>query len=372
MAELLDWRAAEALDTIVSRAVDVLQRGGLVALPTETVYGVAASPFVAGAVERLVQCKGRPEDKPLTLALGSPHEALAWVPGMGKIGKRLARRGWPGPMTLVFEQGLDQGMLEHLPLEARQRIAPHGSLGLRVPAHEAILRVLDRLAGPLVLTSANRSGEPDAVTGSQIQETLGATLELIIDDGPTHLGQPSSVIRVTDDRWQVLREGVMPASLIGSLTTCVVLFVCTGNTCRSPLAAGLCRKLLAERLHCAPDQLPARGFVVLSAGVSAMMGMGATAAAIETARRRGVDLEGHVSQPLSPALLAQADYVFAMTQSHLRAFPMRCGDLGQRMELLASTGEDISDPIGGDEQVYDECADRITACLQERVTALEA
>jgi tRNA threonylcarbamoyl adenosine modification protein (Sua5/YciO/YrdC/YwlC family) len=372
MAELLDWRTSTEPEAIVARAVEVLERGGLVAFPTETVYGIAASLFAAGAIERLVHCKGRPENKPLTLALGEPQEALEWAPGMSKLGRRLALRGWPGPLTLVFDHGLEGGRLSQLPQDVRQRVAPQGSLGLRVPAHEAILDVLSQLTTPLVLTSANRSGEPDALTGTQVHETLGSTVDLIIDGGPTRYGKPSSVIRVCQDRWEPLREGVMPASLIDSLTRCLVLFVCTGNTCRSPLAAGLCQKLLAERLVCTPGELPQRGFVVRSAGVSAMMGMSASAEAIETARERGVDLEGHVSQPLTPALLAQADYVFAMTEGHLGAIRLYFGGTSAHVELLSPAGEHIPDPIGGDRQAYEDCAARIEACLRERVPLLEA
>jgi protein-tyrosine phosphatase len=370
MAELLDWQPAAARDAITARAVEALRKGGLVAFPTETVYGIAANPFAASAVERLVSCKGRPEDKPLSLAIADAEEALRWVPGMSKLARRLTHRVWPGPITLVFDQGLEGGRLAELPADVRHRIAPQGSLGLRVPAHDAILQVLDVLEGPLVLTSANRSGEPDAVSASQVHATLATALDIIIDGGPTHYGRPSSVVRVTTDGWQMLREGVAPARLLSQLTACMVLFVCTGNTCRSPLAAGLCRKLLAERLGCKQEELAERGFVVLSAGLSAMMGMSATAEAIAAAHRLGVDLEGHRSQTLTRALLAQADHVFAMTDSHRQAIDRSLGAIGPRVELLAATNEDIPDPIGGDQQVYDACAERIAACLRERIPSL--
>jgi protein-tyrosine phosphatase len=231
--------------------------------------------------------------------------------------------------------------------------------------------VLRELGEPLLLTSANRSGEPDALTGGQAAAALGEQVDLILDDGPTLYAQPSSVIRILPDRWEMLREGVVPARVLERLTRCVILFVCTGNTCRSPMAEGLCKKLLAERLGCTPAQLPERGFVVLSAGVSAMMGGSASAEAIDAARQRGVDLEGHRSQPLTGDLLAQADYVFALTQGHLDVLPSRFPvPLGQ-VGLLALNGGDIDDPIGFEAAVYTQCADQIEACLRERVPALE-
>jgi protein-tyrosine phosphatase len=349
----------------------LLNGGGVVVFPTETVYGVAASPFAPGAVKRLVQCKGRPEHKPLALALGNPQELLDWIPEPTKLGRRLSQRCWPGPATLVFTDGFHRGRLTELPEKVRQQVCPHDSLGLRVPAHPAILAVLAELAGPLLLTSANRSGEPDAVSGDAATRGLGEAVDLIIDDGPTRFGRPSSVIRISGERWEMLREGAVSARDVQRLTRCQVLFVCTGNTCRSPLAEGLCRKLLAERLGCTPGELPERGFVVLSAGVSAMMGCRASAEAICAAERRGVDLRGHVSQPLSATLFTQADYVFALTKGHLELVAACYGQPLGQVSLLCPSGEDIADPIGGDQEVYERCAEQIEACLRERVPALE-
>jgi protein-tyrosine phosphatase len=129
----------------------------------------------------------------------------------------------------------------------------------------------------------------------------------------------------------------------------------------------LCKKLLAERLGCTVPELPQRGFVVLSAGVSAMMGTGATAEAIEIARRHDADLSTHVSQPLSGQLLAQADRIFTMTHSHLRAVVTRFPRIPARIEVLSPRGEDLDDPIGGDCDVYGECAQQILAWLRERL-----
>src|SRR5262249_43476051 len=99
--------------------------------------------------------------------------------------------------------------------------------------------------------------------------------------------------------------------------SCHILFVCTGNTCRSPLAQAMCARLLADRLGCEPADLPARGFSVQSAGLAAMIGAEATAEAVAVAREMGADLSGHKSQPLTRELLAQTDLLFTMTQAHL-------------------------------------------------------
>jgi protein-tyrosine phosphatase len=364
MSQVVDWQTAADPDAVVQRAVASLREGRLVAFPTETVYGVAASALVPAAVAQLRQAKGRPEAKPLTLALGSPADAQDWVPDISTLGRRLARRCWPGPVTLVFDAGIERGLASQLPDEVRQWVAPAGSLGLRVPAHEAILQVLHQLSGPLVLSSANASGEPPATTAPQVVEAVGPVLDLVIDDGPSHYGQASTVVKVNGQRFEVLREGVISAAALDRLTACVILFVCTGNTCRSPLAEVLCKKLLAEQLGCPVEELPQRGFIVLSAGLGAMMGGRAAPEAEVVAHEFGTDLSCHASRPLTADLVAQADYVFTMTRSHLLAVSSHFARREPPPRLLSLCGEDIADPIGCDQQVYRECAQQILQHLQ--------
>src|SRR5579859_6473201 len=127
---------------------------------------------------------------------------------------------------------------------------------------------------------------------------------------------------------------------------CQILFVCTGNTCRSPLAQALCARLLADRLGCEPIDLPERGFHVQSAGLAAMMGAAATVEAVAVARELGADLTGHKSQPLTPELLARTDYLYVMTQAHLHILASLGLSGRPILSLLSSQGEDIADPIG--------------------------
>jgi protein-tyrosine phosphatase len=372
MTEVLAWQPGSAAQTIVRRAAESLAGGKLVALPTETVYGLAASALRPEAVERLCQGKGRPEGKPLTLAIRRPAEALDWVPGISSLGRRLARRCWPGPLTLVFDAGVWDGLASRLPEGVRQRVCPTGTLGLRVPAHEAALRVLGRLAGPLVLTSANRSGEPAATTAQQVVDAVGEDLDLVVDSGPTRFGTASTVVQVNGNAWKVLREGVLPTADIGRQAACLILFICTGNTCRSPLAEALCKQLLAARQGCAPEDLPGRGFLVLSAGLAAMMGGRAAAPAVEIGRELGVDLSGHSSRPLTPTLAAQADYLIVMAESHRQALEAHFPQLGTRPRLLDQEGQDVADPIGGDQEVYRECAAQIRRHLERLLVELES
>jgi tRNA threonylcarbamoyl adenosine modification protein (Sua5/YciO/YrdC/YwlC family) len=379
MPEILVWPPTGDPRPTVQRAAQALREGQLVAFPTETVYGIAASALVPEAVERLSRCKGRAETKPMALAIRGADEALDWVPGMGKVGRRLARRCWPGPVTLVYEDGVQAGLASRLEGTVRERVCPGNTLGLRVPAHEAILLVLESLPGPLVLTSANRSGEPEAIRAEEVAQAIGEHLALVIDDGPSRHGQASTVVRVNGDRWSVVRQGVVPAADLEWLAGCMIVFVCTGNTCRSPLAEGLCKKLLAERLGCTVDELPRKGFLVRSAGLAAMRGNGAAYEAIETARELGADLTGHISQPVTAELVAQADYLVAMTQDHARTLMDRYGvGLSRGAESPASLPRvlcpeegDVADPVGCDFAVYQDCARQIAGYLERLVPELQ-
>jgi len=364
MPEVLDWRTAADPRPIVHRAARALSEGEVVAFPTDTVYALAASALIPDAVARLCASKKSSNGRPMTLAVRGAGEALDWVPAMSPLGRRLARRCWPGPVTLVFD-GAEQGLVSRLSEAVRHRVCANGTIGMRSPAHRAILGALQFLPGPLVLTSANPTGAAPATTAGAVVEALGDDVGLVIDDGPTQFGRSSTVVRVNGSSWSVLREGPLSAADVGQQTACLTIFVCTGNTCRSPLAEGLFKRKLAERLGCTPDELPGRGFLVISAGLAAMMGGAAAEEAVEAAKTYGADLSGHVSRPLTPDLAAQADYLVAMTRSHLLTLTAGFPDHGTRPRLLSPAGEDVSDPIGCEQHVYRECAEQIWGCLDQ-------
>jgi protein-tyrosine phosphatase len=304
--------------------------------------------------------------------LGSAAESLDWIPGMSAVGRRLARRCWPGPLTLVFGDGVTEGLLSRLPENVRRSVAPAGTLGLRVPAHEAILHTLHELRGPLVLSSANRSGESPATTAEAVMETVGDAAALIIDDGPCRYGQPSTVVQVNGDSWTILRPGVLSLEQLEQQACRLIVFVCTGNTCRSPLAEALCKKMLAEGLGCGLEELPRRGYLVVSAGMAASNGMEATAEAVAAAQELGVDLQEHASRPLTPRLASQADDLIVMTQAHREALEAHFCGFNLRPRLLSPNGEDVPDPIGCEQAVYENCARLIHNHLLKIVAELLA
>jgi tRNA threonylcarbamoyl adenosine modification protein (Sua5/YciO/YrdC/YwlC family) len=368
---VIDLRSTDDWRDVVHRAVQCLAEGGVVGFPTETVYGLAASALEEKAVARLQALKRRSKAKPLTLAIKSADEARDYVPDMCPLGRRLARRCWPGPVTLVVDDSHPESLVRRLPANVQRAVSPQHMIGLRVPGHQAVLDVLRLSAGPLTLSSANRSGNAEAVTGDEVAEQFGDELDLLLDDGPCRFGQPSSVVRITDGRFQVLRPGVVPERTLQRLSSMMILFVCTGNTCRSPMAEVLCRDLLAQRFGCSREELEDRGVIVMSAGIAATGGGRAAREAVETMNELGLDLSGHETQPVTEPLVRHADVIFAMSQAHREAIVAQWPAAAERTRLLSGDDKEISDPVGGSLERYRRCLAEISAQLPGRLEELD-
>jgi tRNA threonylcarbamoyl adenosine modification protein (Sua5/YciO/YrdC/YwlC family) len=368
---VIDIRSAEDSRDVVHRAVQALAEGKLVALPTETVYGLAASALDARAIERMLQVKHRTPGKPLTLAIKGPDDVLDYVPGLSPLGRRLARRCWPGPVTIVADDCHPESLVHQLPEVVQRAVVPSGTIGLRVPAHPMVLDILRMLVGPVALSSANPGGGAEPVTAEDVLESLGDEVQLVLNDGQSRLGQPSTVVKVGQRDFKILRPGVVSEQTLRRLSSFIILLICTGNTCRSPMAEILCRKMIADRLGCDPAALGDQGVVVMSAGLSAMMGARPSPEAVSVMAKRGLQLGDHESQPLATQLVRHADILWTMTRSHRQAIVGQWPEAASRTFVLADDQTDIADPIGGPVEYYERCADQIQAALARRVAQLD-
>ena len=366
-AVTIDLKSEEDPRDVVHRAVEALSAGKIIAIPTETVYGLAASALHPQAVERLFEIKGRNKDNPLAFAVKSLDDALDYVPNMPSLARRVARRSWPGPVTIVLDANHPDSVIHRLDPLIQKATVPSGTVGLRVPAHETALQIMRLCAGPIVLTSANLTGQPDATDGQQVSESVGDQIDLILDDGPTNFGKPSSVVKVDDGTISMLREGVVDSETIMKLKSFIALIVCTGNTCRSPMGEGLLRKRLAEKLGCPIETLDQQGVSILSAGIAAMPGSPAAAQAVEVMGLLGVDISNHSSQPVTGRLAQFADVILTMTNGHRQALVTHWPTLESRTKTVRRDGADVGDPIGAPVDVYQACAQQIDENLAQWV-----
>lgn len=196
MAEVLRADDPEA----IRRAVDVLRAGEVIALPTDTVYGLGADSRLGPAIKRLYQIKERDRGKAIPLLLAHAEDMIQVASRVPDIAWRLARQFWPGALTMVLPRAA------HL----LRVLTPNSeSVAVRVPAHPTVLRLVALLGAPLATTSANISGEREAVTAEEVQAVLGERVPLILDDGRCPGGVASTVIDVTADPPRILRRGAL-------------------------------------------------------------------------------------------------------------------------------------------------------------------
>lgn len=190
-------------------AKDSLNRSGLVVIPTDTVYGVAADAFDPTGVRRLLRAKGRGRDMPTPVLISSAEVLTALATGVTVEARELADAFWPGGLTLIFRQ---QGSLRWDLGDSR------GTVAVRVPAHDDALTLLGD-TGPLAVSSANTTGLPAAVTVEQAQEMLADAVDVYLDAGPTAGAVPSTIVDATTDILVVRRQGVIDVEALRAVVS---------------------------------------------------------------------------------------------------------------------------------------------------------
>jgi L-threonylcarbamoyladenylate synthase len=190
-----------------SRCRNVISRGGVIAYPTDTFYGLGADPKNPAAVKRLYEIKSRKADQPILLLIANANDVKMWTSEINPASEDLMKTFWPGPLTLVFKAGADV---------LRELTAGTGTIGLRVPGNELTRSLLDFLGNALTGTSANVAGESSPQTAEEAAASIGDAVELILDGGRTFGGRPSTVVDVSTGQPIVLREGVLPLKDLAS------------------------------------------------------------------------------------------------------------------------------------------------------------
>jgi L-threonylcarbamoyladenylate synthase len=195
-------------EAVLKEAARCLQNGGLVAFPTDTLYGLAAVASQGRAVERLFEAKERPRDRPLPILVASAVDVDGVAVEVSPAARRLMEAFWPGGLTLV---------LRRYPRFHSPALASGDTVAVRVPAHPVALELLRRVGEPLTGTSANLSGRPGPRTAEDVRHQLGSRVDLIVDGGPCPGGVESTVVDCTVDPPRVLREGAVPAERVAAV-----------------------------------------------------------------------------------------------------------------------------------------------------------
>jgi protein-tyrosine phosphatase len=287
----------------------------------------------------------------------------------GLLHKRVFARLAPGPVrflvqkgptevtTILTEMGLPRGVVEH-----------EGEFSVRIPDHPIAKEVLEKAGVTVVMdrTSAFGIGDGRTLPEDIDQQAQKLGIAAVIDDGPTRLGKPSTAVRLTlDGGYEVLPGGLYDERYIRKKVERVVLFVCTGNTCRSPMAAAIAQDFLTR----SKSPIPTR---VMSAGVAALAGEPITPEAREALREMKIDAGNSRAHELTRDQVKDAEVIYGMTRAHVQAVldvaPVAAG----KVFTLDPEGNDVPDPIGGSAQEYRSTAQRLKQLVERRLTELLA
>ena len=353
MTKILDWRKSDDPRDLVHLAVQALAEGHVVALPSNYSYLLVASGLYPNAVQQLSQIAVRAAQGPISLMVRASDETLDYFPDISPAARRLARKSWPGPVMLSLPAAHESSVLRCLDerviralQDSNQRIC------VWQPEHVVLEHVCRLSSGPLVCVTAKDAAGKSAQRFEQINPDDSV---LAIDDREVLSPGEPTIVAIDGNVGHVVHNGLLDQAGLRQISQWSVLYVCTGNTCRSPMAHAMMERKISEKFgRLSPDgKCPV---VALSAGVSAYGGEPASHGAIAAIRQFGTTLDQHQSTQLNAALVEQADLILAMGQRHKHVIVSQWPSAASKVHLISPDGGEISDPFGGPLENYQKCA----------------
>lgn len=291
LTKIIKVDPASSQDEPIRQAAEVLTSGGLVLIPTETVYGIAANALNEKTLARLAKIKNRSKDKPFSILIGQEAQAQELASDIPVAAYKLMRKFWPGPLTILL------------------KTSTGGRVGLRMPDHQIALKIIQQTGFPLSCPSANISGQPAPANFEQAIKEMNGLVDLALDAGAAKVGIESSVVDLSVEPLRIVRSGAIDDSeIMATVESKNVLFVCTGNSCRSVMAQAYLEKLLRKDRR--------TDIHVSSAGIMAQAGMGASMETREVLAREGMDVSSHRVQRVTRQLVDESDIILVMEDVH--------------------------------------------------------
>ncbi|MCU0717304.1 MAG: Sua5/YciO/YrdC/YwlC family protein [Pirellula sp.] len=354
MVKQFDWKNTEDPRDVVHLAVQAVAEGHIVAVPGDCCYLLVGSGMQESAVDKLAHIASLDKNQHgLTLMLRSPSELLDYFPDLTSSIRRFASKVWPGPITIDLADSQPNSVLRCLNPEVVAKLTqPNQKLRTSQPYHPVFQQMGRLLAGPLVAAPATDSSGKLARTVESISSEAHA---IAINDGETsEIGLPT-LVEFEKNIASITREGIVTEDYLKGLSRITILFVCTGNTCRSPMASALMNRKIQERFAdlFPGEQVP---IVAYSAGVSAYGGDPASPGAIHAIQHYGTNLDAHSSSQLSQEMVEQADLILTMGSRHKHVIVSQWPSVANKVHMISPSGSEITDPFGGPYDVYERCA----------------